>query len=87
MYINPIMQYFVYDHLPQHLQDVSRPFFEVAQALNETLPDCEEKRVGLRKLLEAKDCMVRAALYEAPEYDVEPVVKGFDKNGHPVCRR
>lgn len=26
------------------------------------LPDCAEKSAGMRKLLEAKDCFVRAAL-------------------------
>ena len=30
--------------------------------MNEQLPDGPEKSAGLRKLLEAKDCMVRAAL-------------------------
>ena len=31
-------------------------------ATNVTLPDGAEKSAGLRKLLEAKDCFVRAAL-------------------------
>lgn len=59
---NPIMKYFEYKHLPEHLQVVSRPFGELAEHLNSTLPDCAEKSAGLRKLLEAKDCAVRAAL-------------------------
>ncbi|MBS8228167.1 hypothetical protein [Vannielia litorea] len=59
---NPIMQYFEYDHLPPHLQAVSKPFGDMATQLNDQLPDGPEKSAGLRKLLEAKDCMVRAAL-------------------------
>ena len=59
---NPIMKYFEYAHLPERLQVVSKPFGDLATQLNEALPDGPEKSAGLRKLLEAKDCMVRAAL-------------------------
>ncbi|WP_152511208.1 MULTISPECIES: hypothetical protein [unclassified Labrenzia] len=59
---NPIMKYFEFKHLPEHLQAVSRPFGELAEQMNADLPDGPEKSAGLRKLLEAKDCMVRAAL-------------------------
>ncbi len=59
---NPIMKYFEFAHLPEKLQQVSRPFGEMAQQMNDVLPDGPEKSAGLRKLLEAKDCMVRAAL-------------------------
>lgn len=59
---NPIMRYFAYAHLPEKLQGVSRPFGELAERLNADLPDGPEKSAGFRKLLEAKDCMVRAAL-------------------------
>lgn len=59
---NAIMKYFEYDHLPQHLQAVSAPFGDLAKQLDADLPDGPEKSAGLRKLLEAKDCMVRAAL-------------------------
>lgn len=59
---NPIMQYFEYAHLPPHLQAVSQPFGDLAAQLNKQLPEGPEKSAGLRKLLEAKDCMVRAAL-------------------------
>lgn len=56
-----ILQYFTYEHLPPHLQSVSKPFAELAKVLAQQL-DGPEVTVGLRKLLEAKDCMVRAAL-------------------------
>jgi len=59
---NPIMQYFQFSHLPAHLQEVSKPIGEMAIAMETTLPDCPEKSAGLRKLLEAKDCFVRARL-------------------------
>lgn len=48
---DPMLQFFTYDHLPESLQTVSRPFCELAY---------------LRKLLEAKDCAVRAFLYQDP---------------------
>lgn len=57
-----IMKYFKYDHLPPHLQEVSKPIGELASSMYKSLPDCSEKSAGLRKLLEAKDCLVRAKL-------------------------
>lgn len=59
---NQIMQYFAYAHLPAHLQRVSKPFALLAQEMDLYLPDGAEKSAGLRKLLEAKDCAVRAAV-------------------------
>ena len=59
---NPILAYFTYRHLPKHLQLVSAPVGELADRMAAELPDTEEKALGLRKLLEAKDCFVRAAL-------------------------
>lgn len=55
-------KYFEYEHLPKHLQEVSKPIAELAERMNVELPDCAEKSAGMRKLLEAKDCFVRAAL-------------------------
>lgn len=57
-----ILRFFAYQHLPQELQEVSKPFAELAALMDETLPECEELQAGLRLLLQAKDCMVRAAL-------------------------
>ena len=64
-YPNPIMQYFEYTHLPENLQKVSKPFHELATVLEASLPDGPEKTAGLRKLLEAKDCMVKGSLLQA----------------------
>jgi hypothetical protein len=57
-----IAQFFAYEHLPPHLQAVSKPFGEMAQRIIETLPRNPERTVALRKLLEAKDAAVRALL-------------------------
>lgn len=57
-----IMKYFEYGHLPPHLQEVSKPIGDLATSMNESLPDGPEKSAGMRKLLEAKDCLVRAKL-------------------------
>lgn len=55
-----ILRYFHYSHLPEKLQVVSKPFCEVAANMVRTLPRNAERSAGLRKLLEAKDCAVRA---------------------------
>ena len=57
-----ILRHFAWAHLPTHLQAVSMPFSALAVWMVETLPDGPEFTAGLRKLLEAKDCFVRAAL-------------------------
>jgi hypothetical protein len=57
-----IMQFFKYDHLPDHLKEVSKPFGDLAGWMVDKLPNTAERAAGLRKLLEAKDCAVRAKL-------------------------
>jgi len=59
---SPIMKYFEFKHLPEKLQEISLPFWNIAATMEAKLPPSPEKSAGLRKLLEAKDCMVRAAL-------------------------
>ncbi len=67
--MDPILQFFEYKHLPEHLQAVSRPFHHLAHALTDgiALPRNPERTVALRKLLEAKDAAVRAAIYVQPD--------------------
>lgn len=60
--LKALLGYFKYDHLPAELQEISKPFCDLAQAMAEKLPGGAEVAVCLRKLLEAKDCAVRAAL-------------------------
>lgn len=68
-----ILQFFAYEHLPPHLQAVSKPFCDLARQIVEPsevtgaappsqfpLPRNQERTVALRKLLEAKDAAVRA---------------------------
>lgn len=65
MEYDPLMQWFEFDHLPPFLRLVSSDFRELARKLDRELPLCEERSVALRKLLEAKDCAVRAAIFES----------------------
>lgn len=61
-----ISQFFTFAHLPPALQEVSRPFAELADRVLK-LPRNPERTVALRKLLEAKDAAVRAFIAkEAP---------------------
>jgi hypothetical protein len=62
----PMLQFFSYDHLPTWLQAVSMPFADMAATIA-TMPRNPERTAALRKLLEAKDCAVRAVLYKEGE--------------------
>lgn len=46
----------------QHLDPIREKCAGLATEMIKTLPDGPELTTGLRKLLEAKDCFVRAAL-------------------------
>lgn len=61
-----MMRYFEFQHLPPKLAQVSRHFYTVADLVRNTVPPGAEKTACLRKLLEAKDAAVRAAL-DIPE--------------------
>jgi hypothetical protein len=61
----PILRFFKYDHLPEHLQAASKPWSDLADHVVATTPRCAERTVALRKLLEGKDAAVRAMLPEA----------------------
>lgn len=60
--VRDVGQHFAYAHLPADLAAVSKPFTDLRDQLLAALPDSAELTVGLRKLLEAKDCCVRAAV-------------------------
>ena len=57
-----ILRHFDYAHLPLHLREHSEPVYHLAHQMAARLPDSPELVAGLRKLLEAKDCFVRAGL-------------------------
>ena len=60
--VSQILQYFSYQDLPEDLQEISRPCCELATKMASHLNQNPELTTGLRKLLEAKDCFVRAGL-------------------------
>ena len=63
-----ITRWFDYSHLPEGsaARKASATIAQAAGKMIENLPDSPELVAGLRKLLEAKDCLVRAAI-AAPE--------------------
>ena len=58
-----MMKWFAYEHLPESLQEISKPFGELASKILEAIEDGPERTVAFRKLLEAKDAAVRAKLH------------------------
>lgn len=59
---DPILRFFAFSHLKQPLRDVSKMFAVLAAGVVTDTPRNAERTVALRKLLEAKDAAVRAAL-------------------------
>lgn len=57
-----VAKYFAFEHLTGDPREVSQQCHDLAEAMVDELPDGPELTAGLRKLLEAKDCFVRAAL-------------------------
>lgn len=57
-----LVRFFDYHHLPENLRAVSEPFGGLAVHIVNSAPAGAETTTALRKLLEAKDCAVRAAL-------------------------
>ena len=60
----PLLQFFAYEHLPDALKLVSVSFHDLANEIVQILPRNPERTTALRKLLEAKDCAVRAKLFK-----------------------
>lgn len=56
------LPFFEYAHLPAAAQQVSEPFCTLARTIAYVI-EGPEASVCLRKLLEAKDCAVRAVLF------------------------
>jgi len=56
-----VLRHFRYEHLAASgLRELSHEFTAMAESMVDQLPDSPELTVCLRKLLEAKDCAVRA---------------------------
>lgn len=60
--VQHVLNFFAYSHLPTHLQVISKDFYDLAIKTAQRAPQNPETTVALRKLLEAKDAAVRAAL-------------------------
>lgn len=57
-----MLKWFAYEHLPEHLQKVSRPYHTMASMIVDDIHPGPERTVALRKLLESKDAAVRATV-------------------------
>lgn len=57
-----MLPYFQYQHLPDRLARTSKWFADLAVQITVEVPQSPERTVALRKLLESKDCAVRALL-------------------------
>jgi hypothetical protein len=57
-----MLKWFVYKHLPEHLQNISKSFYEQAEFIENNIDPGPERTVSLRKLLESKDAAVRAVV-------------------------
>ena len=82
--IKNTLQYFQYDHLSEGLQEISKPFHGLAQVMQKAAAnytdkviDQEELYNGYRRLLEAKDCFVRA-------HAIAISTDGISEDGIPV---
>ncbi len=62
--VQALLQYFTFDHLPPEQQRVSSLFSILANQVATAGTAGPETTTALRKLLEAKDCAVRASLHE-----------------------
>ena len=58
-----VLRFFHYAHLPPKLAKISAPYAALALKTVTELPRCAERTKALNKLLEAKDCAVRANVY------------------------
>lgn len=59
------LQFFRTDALPDAAKPAGKAFFELARQLVDTLPHNPESTVALRKLMEARDCAVRAITFKS----------------------
>ena len=57
-----VLRFFEYHHLPEPLKSVAAQCAVLANNMSDFIESDPELTVGLRKLLEAKDCFVRASV-------------------------
>lgn len=66
------ISWFEFEHLPTPLREVAEPIQELAHMMLDNVMYSEQLELGLQRLLEAKDCFVRARLFELNEARNEP---------------
>lgn len=60
-----VLQYFSYAHLTnEEMREASEPFARMARDIIDHIPRCPQRTMALNKLVEAKDCAVRAAMWK-----------------------
>lgn len=59
-----ILRFFEYAHLPEPLKSVAAQCAVLANNMSDFIESDPELTAGLRKLLEAKDCFVRAMVVQ-----------------------
>lgn len=69
-----MLRHFTFDHLPERLQLISAPFRRLALRVSDGSTAGPETTTALRKLLEAKDCAVRAVLHESIAAPDPPII-------------
>lgn len=60
--VKDALQWLTFAHLPEPLQNYSRPFYQAAVELITTIEDCPELTHALNGLIQAKDWAVRAGI-------------------------
>lgn len=64
--VHDALQWLTFSHLPEQLQEFSRPFYQTAVEMVRTiLTDSPELTTALNKLIEAKDSAVRAGIKDS----------------------
>jgi len=78
-----MLSFFDYKHLPEGLQNVSKPFNKLANSLVDQLPNHPQKMVALQRLLEAKDASVRIAVAKTkPQREkIQKMITDFHAEG------
>lgn len=47
------------DNLPEHLQHICKPFWDLATRIVQEIPTGTQRTLALLKLLESRDCVMR----------------------------
>jgi hypothetical protein len=76
------MQFFAYEHLPERLQEVSRPFAALANNIVAELPRNPERTVALRKLLEARTRRFARGWQRSPSMDDQEMIEQIARVCH-----